>query len=92
MHNRRNLSVILSVDNLADKEWLHVSVAHGRRMPSYDELRFVKRHFIGDDRHAILVLPDAAHEVPLTTFCLKLHVCMDGHPLPEFNTEVWDYK
>lgn len=86
------LSVILSIDTIDGKEWMHISVAHGSRVPTYKDLAFVKQQFIGDDRHAILVLPDAAHEVPIETYCLKLHVCLDGHPLPEFNNEVWDYK
>jgi hypothetical protein len=80
------LTVISSVCYEKDgKLWLHVSLAHHKRMPSYDEIKLVKEHFIGKDKYAMLVFPPEDKFVNLHPFCLHLWHCIDGHPLPEFS-------
>ena len=83
----RNLSVGVSVERVDGKRWLHVSIAHARRMPTWDELREVKDWLIGRDRRAIQVLPAAAEHVNIHPFCLHLWSCLDGDGLPDFRRD-----
>lgn len=83
--NGSGLQVIASVEEQDDgKEWLHVSFSRRDRMPDYKDMTLVKRFFIGDDKKAIMVLPDKAHHVNIYEYCLHLMYCPnDG--LPEFS-------
>jgi hypothetical protein len=84
-NNKKNLAVIASFAQYGDgKFWLHLSISHRRRMPTYDELTYLKRHWIGDDRKAIMVLPEAKEHVNIHPRCLHLFCCLDGDPLPDF--------
>lgn len=86
LHAHRRFSVILSGATEADgKRWLHLSCAHATHLPSWDDLTWVKRTWLGDDRHALIVLPRADVYVNLHPFCLHLWHCLDGYPLPEFS-------
>lgn len=79
------LLIIASVGEFDDgKEWLHVSLGRKSRIPSYDDLTRVKRDFIGDDRKAIMVLPEKENHVNLAENCLHLFYSKDN-PLPEFS-------
>ena len=83
IHER--MSAILSVERERDgKLWLHVSLAHQSRMPSWDELRRVKSWLMGPDARAIQVLPPESEYVNLHPFCLHLWQCLDGDVLPDF--------
>jgi hypothetical protein len=70
------------------KRWVHVSVSHPSRIPSYEELAEVKRRFIGSDRYAVMVFPEESKHVNIHPRCLHLWHCVDGHPLPEFSGEL----
>ena len=67
------------------KRWIHVSVSRKKRLPTYEELARIKRDFIGDDKKAIMVLPEAEHHVNIHPYCLHLFHCEDGDGLPEFS-------
>lgn len=80
------LTVISSVcieDDL--KPWLHVSLAHQKRMPNYEEIKMVKEMFIGRDRYAVMVFPPADKFVNIHKTCLHLWHCLEEWPLPEFS-------
>jgi hypothetical protein len=80
------LTVISSVSQESDgKRWLHVSFAHQKRMPNYEEITSVKARFIGKDKYAMMVFPPEDKYVNLHQYCLHLWHCLDGHPLPEFS-------
>lgn len=79
------MSVIVSGCVEGDgKRWLHVSVAHAERLPSWADLRFVKDVWIGRDRVALQVLPRHAEHVSIHPFCLHLWCCLDGDVTPDF--------
>lgn len=79
-----HLSVILSVAVEDDqRKWLHVSLAHRNRLPTYETLKLVKDTFIGD-RKAIQVFPSEKEYVNKHPYCLHLWCCLDGDPLPDF--------
>lgn len=65
------------------REWLHVSVSRKSRLPSYDELTRIKRDFIGDDKKAVLVLPEKEKHVNIHNYCLHLFYSA-YNPLPDF--------
>lgn len=80
------LTVISSVSVEGDdRRWLHVSLAHQKRMPSYDEIKLVKEMFIGRDKYAAMIFPPVDKFVNLHKTCLHLWHCVDGWPLPEFS-------
>ncbi len=79
------MTVIASVSPEADgKTWLHVSCAHLDRMPSYEDLAWMKRVFVGPNRAAVMVLPEASKHINIHSNCLHLFSCLNGHPLPDF--------
>lgn len=80
-----SLAVFLSVERHSDsRRWLHVSVSHRDRIPSWDELRSIKDLFIGRDKKAIQVLPPESEYVNHCPRCLHLWCCLDGDGLPDF--------
>lgn len=85
-NKNRCLAVIASASNEADeKTWLHVSVSHSARMPTYEEMALVRKHFIGDDLYALMVFPPKEYHVNIHKYCLHLWSCLVGeYPLPEF--------
>lgn len=83
--SRHGQTVIVSGNTEADgKRWLHVSTAHPRRLPTWEELRDVKDLFIGKERLALQVLPQASRYINIHAHCLHLWHCIDGEPVPDF--------
>jgi hypothetical protein len=67
------LRVGLSCDVLDNRSrWLHLSVSRSNRLPSWEDMKFVKDAFIGRDHEAIQVLPKDEDFVNLHPFCLHL--------------------
>ena len=84
-HRATGMSVLASLNVEEDnKQWLHLSVAHPSRMPTYKNLAYLKRHWAGDDRKCIMVFPEASMHVNFHPYCLHLFSCMEGDPLPDF--------
>ena len=82
-HN--GLFIISSAAEYDDgREWLHVSVSRKSRVPSYDDLTRIKRDFIGEDKKAVLVLPEKENHVNIHDYCLHLFYSAEN-PLPEFS-------
>lgn len=86
VHAITELSVILSAAAQSDgRVWLHVSVAHQSRMPSWQELVDVKEWLFGFDRYAAQIVPPRSEYVNKHPFCLHLFTPADGPwPLPDF--------
>lgn len=79
------LIVIASVGEYQDgKQWLHVSFSRRSKIPSYEDMQRVKRDFFGEDKKAVLVLPEKENYVNINKNCLHLFYCKDN-PLPEFS-------
>ena len=79
------LRVIWSAAREADgRIWLHVSLSRADRMPTYRDLKHVKVAFIGNQRKAIMVIPEQREHVNLHPFCLHLFSCLEEDPLPDF--------
>lgn len=86
LHEPSGLTVIWSVDREADgRAWLHASMAGPGRVPTWDELKFLKAWLVSDDRYAYQVLPRADKYVNVNPHVLHLWAVVDGpEPLPDF--------
>jgi len=85
INHKRKLCVIGSIGVEQDgKQWLHLSMSQARRVPNYEELTYLKRHWAGEDRKCIMVLPAKAEHVNISENVLHLWCCLDGDPLPDF--------
>ena len=84
-HSKNGMSVIASIHKeLDDLHWLHLSMAHAKRLPTYDELKYLKRHWAGKERKAVMIFAPEVHHVNLHPNCLHLFCCLDGDPFPDF--------
>lgn len=81
-----NTPVVTSAAIEADgKRWLHCSMAHPNRLPTYEELQLLKRVWIGPDLTAYQIFPPPDQHVNLHRFCLHLWACLDGPVTPDFS-------
>lgn len=85
----KNVIVYNIVDSIRIIEgllWYHVSLTRSDdRMPTYDDLCWLKEHWLGDDKWAIQVFPSKDQHVSDHPRCLHLWSCMeDGFKLPDF--------
>lgn len=75
------LSCSYEVDNRA---WLHLSVSHALRIPTWGELRVCKEQFLGD-REAYSIMPPRVRYVNLHPHVLHLFALLDeSTALPDF--------
>lgn len=66
--------------------WIHASISDCWAMPTYEDLVELKSVVFGDDRAAVMVLPDKDHHVNIHPRCLHLYGPLDGPmPLPDFS-------
>lgn len=79
------LGVVLSASEESDgKRWIHMSVSHQSRLPTWQELREMKDLFIGKDRLAVQILPREKDYYNMHPHVLHLWCCLDGDPVPDF--------
>ena len=78
------LTAILSGKTEDDgRRWLHLSVSHPKRVPTYDEMCECKELFLRDLMALQLFVPKAQH-VNVHEFCLHLWASLDPLDLPDF--------
>lgn len=83
--HRDGLAVIVSEAEYADgRWWLHVSFSRAKRIPSYMDIANVKKLFVGDERWAIQVFPEASKHVNIHSYCLHLFSTTAEGVLPDF--------
>jgi len=79
------LSAIISCDvELDGKEWVHLSVSHRNRLPSWNELHDGKEIFLGDT-YAYLIFPPKKFYINIHPYALHVFTCRNGPQLPEFS-------
>jgi len=89
MNEKRGLSVIMSVQMYEDgNRWLHVSMSHRKRLPRYEEMCYLKRHWIGETEKAVMVFAPRDEHVNTDPNCLHLFCCLDADVLPDFRIQV----
>jgi hypothetical protein len=69
------------------KRWIHLSIASPDRMPTYEDLCWLKRTFLGEEGKAVMIFPPKSVHVNLHERCLHLFSCLDEPScgLPEFS-------
>ena len=66
---RNGLRVIVTTDEFDDcREWMHVSISRKDRIPTYDDLKFVKNTF-AENRFAYQVFPPLDQNINIHDFC-----------------------
>lgn len=84
-HKTTLLRVLASVQVYHDKNaWLHVSMSHHDRLPTYEEMQKVKDVFVGRNNKAIQVFSPASEHVNVHPYCLHLWHCITANPIPDF--------
>lgn len=80
----RTSSVIVSCDLQGGDEWVHASIAHDDRMPTYEDLTQLHRAVFGDGWAYQVFAPPTEH-VNIHEYALHLFGRLDGKPaLPDF--------
>lgn len=81
----RHLAVIVSAAiEQDDKRWWHISVSrHGGWLPDWNDVKLVKKEFIGSDKTALVVLPSSDKYVNIREVHHLWH-CLDGDVTPDF--------
>lgn len=82
-HRGLGLHVIASLDNLSGQLWLHISVSREKSLPTWDDLKAVKTHFIGAEKEAVQVLPRESEYVNAHPHTLHLWHRVDGETMPK---------
>lgn len=80
----RQLRCIISGCWLRGGRWIHFSLSHRTRLPTWEELVSSKEAFLGEDTKAIQVLPPRGEWVNICERVLHLFHCVDGDGLPDF--------
>jgi len=75
---RGPLYVIVSEQNSGGVWWLHVSCSRAGRMPDYEDLKRVKRDFVGPERDAVEIHSKESEHVNLHPFVRHLWARADG--------------
>lgn len=84
-NRKKGLSVIASVSFEEDnRQWLHLSMAHTRRVPTYYELCYLKRHWAGEEHKCIMIFPPRSEHVNFHPNCLHLFCCLSEDIIPDF--------
>lgn len=81
---RGPLRVIASTERHDGEVWYHVSVSRSSgTLPGWDDLRAVKKAFMGDEALALIVLPPASEYFSLSEV-MHLWQNLDSRPTPDF--------
>lgn len=66
--------------------WLHASVSRNdKTLPSYEDLKDLKRLCVGSHRKALQIFPSDSQHVNIGEV-LHLWSCLDNDPLPDFTS------
>lgn len=79
------ISELVEKDNMT---YAHFSMAKKKGHMCYKDLVWLKKHLIGPDWPAVMVLPPEQEHINLHTECLHLWVCLDQDPLPDFRRSI----
>jgi hypothetical protein len=69
-------------------EWLHISASYPDRVPSWEDLRFLKSALVGPDADAIIVFPKQREYVNIHPNVLHLWSRLDADSAPHFAMEI----
>ena len=81
-----SIYVIVSIaEERQGETWLHVSMSRPNKYPTYEELKTVKKVFIGSERDAVQIFPKESNHVNIHNYCFHLFSCLNkSDVLPDF--------
>ena len=83
-HKTDRLSILISPDHHDGVDWIHASIAHADRMPTYDELKHLHQAVFVTGWAYQVFAPPSDH-VNIHSYALHLFGRADGKPaLPDF--------
>jgi hypothetical protein len=86
---RNGIRVIVSTGDWPEgsgQDWMHISVSRKDRLPSWDDMKFVKNTFAEKYFGYQVFAPPSAH-VNIHDFCLHIWVPLTGEPpIPNFGS------
>lgn len=82
--NAAGLYVVVTTDKFPNdpRRWLHISVSHEDRYPTWEELMSIKDEFMGEEVEAYQVLPRHSEHVNVSATCFHLWHCLSGDIMP----------
>jgi len=86
LHQPSGMTAIWSLAREQDgRVWLHASMAHPKRIPTWEDLKRLRAWLVPLDRYVYQVLPPLDRYVNLNPNVLHLWAVVDGpEPLPDF--------
>ncbi len=83
--NQKLAAILTCSVELDGRAWLHLSLSHATRVPTWGEMRVAKEQFLGD-REAYSILPPRARYVNIHNNVLHLFALLDEKQcaLPDF--------
>jgi len=82
-NRKRQLRVMAEVEEHDGERWLHLSMSHPRRMPNYEEMCYLKRHWLGEQAKAIEIHAPLAEHVNIHQTCRHLWCNLDRDTIPD---------
>lgn len=76
----QGLTVLLSLDVIRGRRWLHFSISHTFHYPTWDTLRSIKNWIVGREGVAYQALPKESEYVNAHPNCFHLWSPLDGDP------------
>lgn len=71
--------VMLSVDEIeCGQQWLHLSVSHPHKNPSWHTIKEVKELFMPKDKYAIQMIAPKSEHINIHEHCFHLWMRLDG--------------
>lgn len=85
---RGKTTVVFSAGKYGGQWWLHVSIAHPLKLPTYMDLVELKAVFVGLERQAVQLFAASADHVSIHPRALHLWSCLEpeGDGLPKFGS------
>lgn len=85
VHRGRGLIALLGAGTHHGRVWLHLSVRHKQRIPTWDELSFAKDSLLGAERTGLQMLPPRSRWVDIHSHVLHVWSCVGESPVPPFD-------
>lgn len=91
-HYKRKLQVFLSGSIHDGERWIHLSVSSADRLPTWEEMVYVKERFLDKESVALQVFPPRDEWVNVQVNVLHLWVNLDRRPTPDFRVDYFGVK
>jgi len=74
---KRKLRVMAGVEENGGQRWLHVSMSHPKRMPTYDDMCYLKKFWFGEEALAVEIHAPKSQHINHHPTCRHLWANLD---------------